>query len=957
MNPTDRNMPRETFSSRYNLDVIEGEYQRWRKDPESVDQSWRLFFEGFELGQGSKAKVADTSRQQIGVVRLIDAFRSVGHVYANLDPLTDPPRIGLAEDLAEFDLSAADLEQAFDTSHFLGFQYGTLKQLIAALEKTYCRTIGVEYMHIQDCQVRRWLQQRMEPCRNRADLTRAVKLRILTDLHHGESFERFLHARFLGQKRFSLEGAETLIPLLNTIIDAAAATGTKEMVLGMAHRGRLNVLANILGKPYKEIFTEFDAHHIPNSMAGDGDVKYHLGFSDDRLTSSGQPMHLTLTPNPSHLEAVDPVVEGRARAKQRDWKDETRSKVIPLLIHGDAAFAGQGMVAETLNLSQLQGYKTGGTIHVIVNNQIGFTTRPADSRSSRYCTDVAKMIEVPIFHVNSEDPEAVVFVAKLAVKYRQLFHKDVVIDMYCYRKHGHNEGDEPAYTNPDMVAHIEKKPLLSKMYAQRLIESGILSEAEDQAITNKFLSVLDEEQQELGKQRDFVGSERPYQDKWAAIRAEYSNKPVPTGVSEEVLKKVSNTLSAVPDDFEPNPKLKREVLQPRYTDVHERRLINWSLAESLAFGALLLEGTPVRLSGQDTRRGTFSQRHTVFYDRRDERAYVPLQNLAPDQPTFCVYDSMLSEAAVLGFDFGYSLDSPNSLVMWEAQFGDFANGAQVIIDQYLASSKSKWQRDSGLVLLLPHGYDGQGPEHSSARLERFLQLCAENNLQVCYPSTPAQYFHLLRRQIHCPYRRPLIVMTPKSMLRNKLVVSGIEQFTEGTSFQEVLDDPAADKRAERIILCSGKFYWDLLEQRAKETKSVVILRLEQFYPFPAPLLERTLNKYPRGHADMVWVQEESHNMGGWSFIEPKIRSLGYDIKYIGRDDSASPATGSLEIHKREQRELVRAAFSGRAPHMVASYRPTDISVSQPVGAGEKPISANGQETDIATDDAAKKTKK
>jgi 2-oxoglutarate dehydrogenase E1 component len=959
-------MSRETFSSRYNLDAIEAQYQRWRQDPASVDESWRLFFDGFDLGWDRKSTAVDTSRQQIGVVRLIDAYRGLGHVYARLDPLSDPPKGSISQDLGDFDLSESDLEQTFDTSHFLGFQYGTLKQLIGALEETYCRSIGVEYMHIQDSQVRHWLEQRMEPSRNRADLPRPVRLRILTDLHHGESFERFLHARFLGQKRFSLEGAETLIPLMNAIIDIAAATGTKEMVFGMAHRGRLNVLANILGKPYKEIFTEFDAHHLPNSIAGDGDVKYHLGFSDDRLTSSGHPIHLTLTPNPSHLEAVDPVVEGRVRAKQRDWQDETRSKVIPLLMHGDAAFAGQGVIAETLNLSQLQGYKTGGTIHIIINNQIGFTTRPSDSRSSRYCTDVAKMIEVPIFHVNSEDPEAVLFVAKLAVKYRQLFHKDVVIDMYCYRKHGHNEGDEPAYTNPEMVARIEKKPLLSKIYSRRLIATGILSEAEDQAIEKKFLSLLDEEQQELRKQPNFVFSARPYQDKWSKIKPDYSDQPVLTGVAEDVLKRISKVLSTVPDDFEPNPKLQKEVLQTRYADIHERKLVNWGLAELLAFGALLLEGTPIRLSGQDSRRGTFSSRHTVFYDRRDERTYIPLQNLAPNQPTFCVYDSLLSEAAVLGFDFGYSLDSPNSLVMWEAQFGDFCNGAQVIIDQYLASSKSKWQRDSGLVLLLPHGYDGQGPEHSSARLERFLQLCAENNLQVCYPSTPAQYFHLLRRQVKSPHRRPLIVMTPKSMLRNKAVVSGVAAFTEETHFQEVLDDSAflpspsgrgvggEGGRAERIVLCSGKVYWDLLEQRTKETKSVVILRLEQFYPFPAEQLQRILNKYPRGHADMVWVQEESHNMGGWFFVEPRMHALGFDIQYVGRDASASPATGSLEIHKREQRELVRAAFHAKAPHMVASYNSSDFFASQPT---EKASSVNGEEKNKGAEDGSKKVKK
>lgn len=922
------------ISSRFNLDLIDAQYQRWRENPNSVDESWRIFFEGFELGRDGAAPKGE-SKQQIGIVRLINTYRRSGHVFANLDPLSDPPADGIAEDLGEFGFTDADMDRTFDTSHWLGFERGTLRELIAALQQTYCRSIGVEYMHIQDAEVRRWLETRMEPTRNKPDLARAIRMRILTDLHHGESFERFLHTRFLGQKRFSLEGAETLIPLLNTLIETCAATGARELVLGMSHRGRLNVLANILGKPYKEIFTEFDAHHLPNSMAGDGDVKYHLGYSDDRLTSTGHPIHLTLTPNPSHLEAVDPLVEGRVRAKQRDWKDETRSKVIPLLIHGDAAFAGQGIIAECFNLSQLQGYKTGGTIHIVVNNQIGFTTRPSDSRSSRYCTDIAKMIEVPIFHVNSEDPEAVMFVARLAVKYRQIFHKDVVIDLYCYRKHGHNEGDEPAYTNPEMVAKIDDKPLLSKIYAQQLITAGILTEAEDAAITKRFTTMLDEEQQELKKLPHFVFSSRPYEDKWSEIASDYSDQPVPTGVSEQVLQRVSKALSTVPADFEPNAKLKREVLDARFAEVHERKSVSWGLAESLAFGSLLLEGTPIRLSGQDSRRGTFSQRHTVYYDQRDERTYIPLQHLAPEQPTFCAYDSMLSEAAVLGFDFGYSLDSPNSLVMWEAQFGDFANGAQVVIDQFIASSKSKWQRDSGIVMLLPHGYDGQGPEHSSARLERYLQLCAENNLQVCYPSTPAQYFHLLRRQVHSPYRRPLIVMTPKSMLRNKAVVSPLADFTGDTHFQDVVDDTAylpspsgreaggEGSRAERVILCSGKVYWDLLEQRAKETKSVAIIRLEQIYPFPAEQLQRVLKQYPRGCNDVVWVQEESHNMGAWFFVEPRLRQLGFDVKYIGRDDSASPATGSLEIHRREQRELVRAAFHSDAALLVASYNAND----------------------------------
>ncbi|MSU79388.1 MAG: 2-oxoglutarate dehydrogenase E1 component [Gemmataceae bacterium] len=910
------------FPFRANLDLVDAQYQRWRADPRTVDDTWNTFFQGFELASDYHPRIVESSQLQAGVIRLIDTYRARGHSYAHLDPLSDPPKCDLVFDLGDFDLSDADLDRVFDTGYFLGLKNGTLRQLIAALESTYCRSIGVEYMHIQDSQIRRWLEQRMEPEHNTPKFSRAVKIRILKDLHHAESFERFLHARYLGQKRFSLEGAETLIPLLNMIVESAASMGVKEIVMGMAHRGRLNVLANILGKPHKELFTLFDAHYIPNSMAGDGDVKYHLGFSDDRLTSSGNPIHLTLTPNPSHLEAVNPVVEGRVRAKQRDWNDEMRSKVVPLLIHGDAAFAGQGIVPETLNLSQLQGYKTGGTIHIIVNNQIGFTTRPSDARSSRHCTDVAKMIDIPIFHVNGEDPEAVLHVTQLAVRYRQIFHTDVVIDMYCFRKHGHNEGDEPAYTSPDMVARIATKPLLSTMYAQHLSDTGVLSPEDNREIQKKFVSLLDIEQQEVRTGDHAVSSYRSYRDKWSKVQSDYSAAPVPTGVAYETLDRVAKAMATLPDDFEPNPKLNKEVIQARHADVRERKPINWGLAESLAFGTLLLEGTPIRLSGQDSRRGTFSQRHTVYYDRRDERTYVPLQHLAPDQPTFCVYDSMLSEVAVLGFDFGYSLGSPDSLVMWEAQFGDFVNGAQVIIDQYISTCKSKWQKDSGLVLLLPHGYDGQGPEHSSARLERFLQACAENNMIVAYPSTPVQYFHLLRRQVRAPYRRPLVVMTPKSLLRHKACVSKIAEFLDGTNFHDLLDDAAADPvTADRIIFCSGKVYYDLLEQRAKETRPVAIVRVEQLYPLHSETIQRLVAKYPRAKGDVVWCQEESHNMGAWSFIEPRLRQLGLDVKYVGRDASASPATGSLEIHKREQNELVRAAFHADRSHYVVSYEP------------------------------------
>jgi 2-oxoglutarate dehydrogenase E1 component len=766
-----------------------------------------------------------------------------------------------------------------------------------------------------------------------------VLLRILMDLHHAEVFEKFLHTRFLGQKRFSLEGAEALIPLLDYLVELAADAGVREMVLGMAHRGRLNVLANILQKPYKEIFSEFEENYLPNSAAGDGDVKYHLGFSSDRMTSKGGRIHLSLTPNPSHLEAVNPVVEGRVRAKQTQVRDEQRVLGIPLLIHGDAAVAGQGLVAETLNLSQLQGYKTGGTLHIVINNQIGFTTRPSDARSTRYCTDVAKMIEVPIFHVNSEDPEALLFIAELAIAFRQTFHKDVFIDMYCYRKHGHNEGDEPAYTNPLMTAKIEKKPSLSQIYGQALIKRKVLTEEENNALSQDFLGKLNREQEELRKQTHFVSSSKAYQGPWATIKPEYSPAPVATGVPYDTLKKIADVLGTVPTGFEPHDKI-RPLLESRRADVHQRRPINWGLAEALAFGSLLLEKTPIRLSGQDSRRGTFSQRHAVLYDKRDERAYAPLCYLSPDQGNFSVYDSLLSEAAVLGFEFGYSLDSPQTLVLWEAQFGDFANGAQVIIDQFIVNSKSKWQRDSGLVMLLPHGYEGQGPEHSSARLERYLQMCAEDNLQVCYPSTPAQYFHLLRRQVRQPFRRPLFVMTPKSLLRHKAAVSEVDELIEG-HYREVIDDPLGDRqRVRRIVLCSGKVYYDLVEARAREhIDSTVIVRLEQFYPFPRDLLQRTFNRYPRGREDIVWAQEESQNMGGWFFVEPRLRELGFDVKYVGRDASASTATGSRQVHMREQKELVKAALSGRVPHLVSSYNVHDFFSALPK---KEDNGANGQ---------------
>jgi 2-oxoglutarate dehydrogenase E1 component len=924
-----------SLAARENLGVIEDFYQRWRRDPASVDATWQAFFEGFELAGRAAPSAADRDAQT-GVYRLIDAYRELGHLLAHLDPLSEPRTSHPLLELSEFGLSEADLDRRFTTSPFLGLPpVAPLRELVAALRETYCRTIGVEYMHIQDLHVRRWLQERMEPRRNRPDLPLRQKLRVLMELHFAELFERFLQTRYVGQKRFSLEGSETLIPVLDAVIEKGPEQGVQEFVLGMSHRGRLNVLANILAKPYQEIFAEFE-DILPETTDGDGDVKYHLGFSSDRATGKGGKVHLSLTPNPSHLEAVDPVVEGRTRAKQFLFGDKERKRGVPLLIHGDAAFAGQGLVAETLNLSELPGYRTGGTIHVIVNNQIGFTTAPSDARSTTYCTDVAKMIQAPIFHVNAEDPEAAVYLAELALEFRQTFHKDVVIDLYCFRRHGHNEGDEPSFTQPLMYQAIKNHPSVSAVYTEQLRRQGVLDPEEGKALDAEFQAKLQAAQQEIRsappKQRGMKG----FTNRWEGLEADYTHDPAPTAVPAEALRRVTDAITRLPEGFTPNPKVVG-ILEKRRADVTERGQVDWATAEELAFGSLLLEGTPVRLSGQDSRRGTFSQRHAVLYDARTGAPYIPLNALAEKQAPFHVYDSLLSEAAVLGFEFGLSLDVPQALVLWEAQFGDFANGGQVIIDQFIACSESKWQRASGLVLLLPHGYEGQGPEHSSARLERWLQLCAEDNIQVCNPTTPAQYFHVLRRQMRRPFRKPLFLMTPKSLLRHKEAVSPVGEFTQG-QFREVIDDAAADPdRVRRVVLCSGKVFYDLQQARGeKKVGDVAVVRLEQFYPFPEELLRQTLTRYRRAR-QWVWAQEESQNMGGWSFLEPRLRAMGYAVEYVGRDASASPATGSHRVHDREQKELVEAALdtSAELPHLVRATAVLRKPPAKELEAGKK----------------------
>ncbi|CAN5661912.1 2-oxoglutarate dehydrogenase E1 component [soil metagenome] len=934
-------MNRSTVGNRWNLDLIEENYRRWQAEPRSVPESWRNFFEGYELAQtngappgevgpdpGAGASGFDSGRAQAAVTRLVDAYREIGHYLAELDPLRLQSKDSheLLE-LSQFGLNEDDLDRTFYTKLFDNPPQATLRKLIKVLRKTYCRTIGIEYMHIRDRRVRQWLQERMEPNRNTPGFDLKQKRRILWKLNSASLFETFLHKNYIGQKRFSLEGGETLIPLLDAILERAGRFNVREIVLGMPHRGRLNVLVNILNKPYSLLFHEFEGN-LPKTVAGDGDVKYHLGFSADHVTSDGQNIHLSLTPNPSHLEAVNPVVEGRVRAKQRKFGDRERKLGIPILIHGDAAFAGQGLVAETLNLSQLPGYRTGGTIHIIVNNQIGFTTSPIEGRSTRYATDVAKMIEVPIFHVNGDDAEAVVHVGELATDFRQTFGQDVVIDMVCYRKHGHNEGDEPAFTQPVMYDRIREHPGVLELYTERLIMDGALSTDEAETLEETFREKLAAVYEEVHKSQTAPETLQPgFHGAWQGLRPEYSWEPVSTEVPYEDLLRITEAITTVPEEFSRNRKLDR-ILNTRIQAMRDLGQIDWAFAETLAFATLLDQGTRVRLSGQDSRRGTFSQRHVVWVDGKTGERYVPLNHIAPgEQAEFCVYDSMLSEAAVLGFDYGYSLDAPDMLICWEAQFGDFVNGAQVIIDQFIVSAESKWGRASGLVMLLPHGYEGQGPEHSSARLERFLQLCAEDNIQVINASTPAQYFHVLRRQMRRNFRKPMVIMTPKSLLRNRQASSPVEDLVSGR-FQEVIDDPAKPDRVRRVVLCSGKVYYDLLARRDEAGKrdEVALVRLEQLYPWPAEALKTALSRYASAR-EWVWAQEESQNIGPWSFVAPRLAELtGHHFDYVGRDASASPATGSHVVHEREQKELVEAAIGAPVPHLVTA-RPNRPAVA------------------------------
>ncbi|MFO0809344.1 MAG: 2-oxoglutarate dehydrogenase E1 component [Gemmataceae bacterium] len=924
----------QSFATRSNLGAIEHFYQRWRHDHASVDESWRAFFEGFELGLQRQAEHGTESTAQTKVVRLIAAYRELGHLQAHLDPLGEPPPAHPQLELSSFGLSNADLDATFDASAFVGLKSMRLRDLIDVLRETYCRKIGYEYMHIQDLEIRRWLRERIEPTRGRPTLAPDRKRHILRQLQYAELFEKFLATKFQGAKRFGLEGGEPLIPLLDTFVHSAPDAGVQEFVIGMAHRGRLNVLANILGKPYEQIFAEFDDHLADGEGDGDGDVKYHLGYSST-LKVKGKDVHLSLTPNPSHLEAVNPVVAGRVRAKQEFFGDATRKRGVAIIIHGDAAMPGQGQVAETLNFAGLEGYTTGGTLHVVINNQVGFTTNPIDARSTAYCTEVAKIVQAPIFHVNADDPESAVYAAEVALEFRQKFGRDVVIDLVCFRRNGHNETDEPAYTQPVMYTRIRSKPSSTAIYADQLHKQGDMTVAETAAIDAEFHAKLDATLHDMRKSPKRPRGMVRFEARWNGYSHRYSHNPVPTGVSLDVLRLVNDALTRVPPGFTPHPNIVRTVLDRQRAVIEKNEPADWAHAELLAFGSLVAEGTPVRLSGQDCRRGTFSQRHAALYDVNTGARYVPLEHVRSGQARFQVYDSPLSEYSVLGFEFGYSMDDPKSLVLWEAQFGDFANGAQVIIDQFLASSESKWQRSNGLVLLLPHGYEGQGPEHSSARPERFLQLAAEDNIQVANATTPSQYFHLLRRQMKRTFRKPLVVMTPKSLLRHPLARSALAEMASGT-FREVLDDPRTDPlKVRRVVLCSGKLYYDFFfdtkAERDKQIKTppsdVAIIRIEQLYPFPEEQLRAVLKKYTRAR-EWVWAQEEPQNGGAWSFVEPILRRFEEvgDLSYVGRDASASPATGSYKIHDREQRELVEAALTGEVPHLVRATPDTKFKM-------------------------------
>ena len=945
----------QSFLSGANATFINDLHKEWKANPNSVPKEWDLWFKNngddvilddgpswakknsqvigaidtvasvraVARGIAGKGDLSATdlraaTTDSIRAIMLIRAFRINGHLLAKLDPLNlqegdvhpelNPKTYGFKDD---------DWDRPIFIDNVLGMESATLRQIMEIVKETYCGSIGIEFMHVQDPAQKAWIQERIESIRNTTEFTKRGKKAIYERLVGAETFEQFLHKKYAGTKRFGLDGSESVVPAIEQILKRGSQLGMKEVVIAMAHRGRLNLLYNILNKPFRAIISEFLGNQAnPEEAGGSGDVKYHMGASADR-EFDGNNVHLSLQPNPSHLEVVAPVVIGRVRAKQNQHNDTNdRSSVLGIVLHGDAAFAGQGVVAETFDFSGLRGYRTGGTIHIVVNNQIGFTTSPNYSRSSPYCTDVAKMVMAPIMHINGDDPEAVIHASRIATEFRQKFACDVVLDIISYRRYGHNEGDEPAFTQPIMYKKIGSHDSISTIYGKKLVKEGILTdqEAKDEVDNhNKFL------EKEFQAGANYKPNKADWlEGQWANLRAAHGDdRRGETSVSTNDLKLIGNAITTIPENIQVNKKLAR-IVEARKKAIDTGEGIDWSTAEHLAFGSLLLEGHPVRLSGQDSCRGTFSQRHAVFVDQVKEERYTPLNNIKENQENFEVIDSPLSEASVLGFEYGYSLTEPTALVMWEAQFGDFANGAQVIVDQFISSGEAKWLRMSGLVMLLPHGYEGQGPEHSSARLERYLQLCGEDNMQVLNCSTPANYFHALRRQLKRDFRKPLIIMTPKSLLRNKMCVSKLSDMAEQTAFRRVIKDPdinLKDKNIKKVVICSGKVFYNLYEEREKrKLENVKILRLEQIYPFPHRTLKEELSKTP--DAEVVWCQEEPKNMGSWFFVDRKIEDVLMSYKgkflrptYAGREEAASPATGSLSRHNKEQADLVNEALT------------------------------------------------
>ena len=930
-------MDKLSYLSNADSAYIDSLYEAYKEDPDSIDFGWQKFFEGFDFGQNGAASGAqatpDHVLKEINVLNMINGYRDRGHLFTETNPVRQRRKYYPGKELETFGLSEADMDTIFNAGVEVGLGPAKLRDIRQLIEDTYCRSIGAEFKYIRSPEKIKWLQDRMESERNTPNFPLEKKKRILQKLNEAVVFENFLGTKFLGQKRFSLEGAESLIPAFDSVIEKGAELGIQEFVIGMAHRGRLNVLTNILGKSYESVFSEFEGKTYAEEAEQDfgGDVKYHLGYSTDITTDSGSSVHLSLVPNPSHLETVDPVVEGIVRSKVDMKYDGDPSKIAPILIHGDAAVAGQGIVYEVIQMSKLEGFRTGGTIHIVVNNQVGFTTNFKDARSSTYCTDVAKVTLSPVFHVNGDDVEALVYAINMAVEYRQKYHTDVFIDLLCYRRYGHNEADEPKFTQPLLYKAIEKHPNPREIYNKKLLEQGSVDANLAKEMEKDFRKLLQSRLDDSKEGENLTQDNPMYSGAWKGLRkAKYEDifTSVKTGVTEKTFLSLAEQINTLPKDKKFFRKISR--LFDERLKMVDTKTFDWAMGELMAYATLLNEGARVRVSGQDVERGTFSHRHAVLTLEDSEEEYIPLQHIEGGE-RFNIYNSHLSEYGVLGFEYGYALANPQSLTIWEAQFGDFYNGAQIIVDQYISSAETKWRRSNGLVMLLPHGLEGQGPEHSSARIERFLELCAENNMQIVNCTTPANFFHVLRRQIKRDYRKPLVVFTPKSLLRHPKVVSDISEFTSRTQFQEVIDDSyvkSADVR--RVLFCSGKIYYDLLEkQQADNRKDVAIVRVEQLYPTPMDKLRAIRYKYKKA-TEFLWVQEEPENMGAWPYICRKFRNRNITLDVVSRKESSSTATGYAKQHTAQQLAVVGRAFDDKAGPEVKEKVKADVKVASKV---------------------------